>query len=200
MPFRMLTPLLLCLALAGAQNSKSPENWDRIFTSRDARVPVNPSAIVLETTANLQPGAALDVGMGNGRNAVYLARKGWKVMGIDSSREAVKLATAEASRLNTSVEAVVTPFESYDPGRARYDLILMTYVPRLEAAATRKIVDALKPGGLLIVEGSDYTPNELLKTFGKLRVLRYEDRVDRAEWQTGNGARSQVYRLVARKP
>jgi 2-polyprenyl-3-methyl-5-hydroxy-6-metoxy-1,4-benzoquinol methylase len=198
---RLLTPLLLCAALAVAQKPKAnpAESWDRLYASRDAKVPVNPSAIVLESTANLQPGTALDIGMGNGRNAVYLARKGWKVTGIDASREAVKLATAEAQKLNTTVEGVVANFETYDPGRGKYDLILCTYAASLATAQARKIIDALKPGGLLIVEGSEFQPNQLLRTYGKLRVLRYEDRLDRGEWANGGDTRTAVYRLVARK-
>jgi 2-polyprenyl-3-methyl-5-hydroxy-6-metoxy-1,4-benzoquinol methylase len=201
MLFRLLTPILLCAAFAAAQKPKTDpaESWDRLYASRDAKVPVNPSAIVLETTANLPPGTALDIGMGNGRNAVYLARKGWKVTGIDASREAVKLATAEAHKLNTTVEGVVANFEIYDPGRGKYDLILCTYAASLASAQSRKILEALKPGGLLIVEGSEFQPNQLLRTYGKLRVLRYEDRVDRAEWANGGESRTQVFRLVARK-
>lgn len=200
MLFRLITSSLLCLAFLSGQSKRATENWDRLYASRDAKVPVHPSAIVLETTANLKAGEALDVGMGNGRNAVYLARKGWKVTGIDASNEAVKLATAEAQRLNTVVEGVVGNFETYDPGRGRYDLILCTYAASLATSQARKMIDALKPGGLLIIEGSEFQPNQLLRTYSKLRILRYEDRVDRAEWSTnGADSRSQVYRLVARK-
>lgn len=199
MHLRLLTPLLLCAALAVAQKKNPAENWDSLYASRDAKVPVNPSAIVLETTANLPPGEALDIGMGNGRNAVYLARKGWKVTGIDASREAVKLATAEAQKLNTTVEGVVANFETYDAGRGKYDLVLCTYAASLATAQSRKIIDALKPGGLLIIEGAEFQPNQLLRIYGRLRVLRYEDRHDRAEWGNGGDSRTQIYRLVARK-
>ena len=57
-----------------------------------------PSAILVEAVKDLSPGTALDAAMGQGRNAVFLARRGWKVSGFDLSAEAIKQATANASR------------------------------------------------------------------------------------------------------
>lgn len=202
--------LLLALPLA-AQRQPTAPRWDQIYQGRDVKVPVNPSALVLETTANLQPGAALDVGMGNGRNAIYLARKGWKVTGIDISGEAVKQALAEAKKLNVSIEARVSRLEDLQPYQNRFDVILCMYVQDLATKNAKKIVDMLKPGGLLIIEGyhqtapalagqPGYSSNQLLRTFNRLRVLRYEDREMQPEWNTGQGnARVPVIRLVARK-
>ena len=97
MRFFLALLLLLTLPLA-AQTIKNPgARWDQVYLNPDGKVPVNPSTLVLESTANLKAGAALDVGMGNGRNAIYLARKGWHVTGIDISQAAVKQAQAEAA-------------------------------------------------------------------------------------------------------
>ncbi|HPT28254.1 MAG TPA: class I SAM-dependent methyltransferase, partial [Bryobacteraceae bacterium] len=166
--------------------------------------------LVLETTANLPTGLALDIGMGNGRNAVYLARKGWKVTGIDVSREAIKQAQTAAGKVGATIEANVARFEDIPPYRGRYDLILCMYVSNVATRNATKIIDMLKPGGILIVEGphvdartlpgqDGYKTNELLRSFGRLRVLRYEDRTIQAEWATTADGRSPTVRLVAQK-
>jgi SAM-dependent methyltransferase len=207
--------LLTAASLAGlapasiAQKPPRGASWDQIYLSGDQRVPVNPSALVLETTASLAPGAALDVGMGNGRNAIYLARKGWKVTGIDSSRTAIDQAQKEAQKLGTSIEARLARLENFDAGRDRYDLIVCTYVHALAARNARKLMDALKPGGLLVVEdhhresplaqGEGYGDNELLRAFSKLRIVRYEDRVMAPEWSAPGAERGAVVRLVGIK-
>lgn len=204
--------LLLLLALPlSAQRQPAAPRWDQIYQGRDVKVPVNPSALVLETTANLPPGAALDIGMGNGRNAIYLARKGWKVTGIDISQEAVRQAQAEARKLNAAIDASVSRFEDLPAFQNRFDVILCMYVQDLATKNAKKIMDMLKPGGLLIVEGyhqdapalagqPGYSTNQLLRTFNRLHILRYEDREMQPEWTSAQGnARVPVIRLVARK-
>jgi 2-polyprenyl-3-methyl-5-hydroxy-6-metoxy-1,4-benzoquinol methylase len=208
--------LLAVLALpallvpANAQSQKSGARWDEIYQGSAVKVPVSPSTLVLETTANLPAGQALDIGMGNGRNAVYLARKGWKVTGIDVSREAVKQAQAAAGKVGATIEANVARFEDIAPYKERYDLILCMYVSEVATKNSAKIVEMLKPGGILIVEGphfdartlpghDGYKTNELLRSFGKLRVLRYEDKTIQAEWSTTADGRSPTVRLVAQK-
>ena len=205
---RILLPLLFILPLL-AQAPKSGVRWDEIYKGADAKVPVNPSTLVLEALSSLNPGDALDIGMGNGRNAVYLARKGWKVTGIDVSGEAVRQAQAQAAKLGVTLDARVARFEDIPPYRDRYDLIVCMYVGDVATRNARKIMDALKPGGLLVIEGPHddadpsqrgYRVNELPRTFGRLRVLRYEDRVLPAEWPATGETRTPIVRLVARKP
>ncbi len=204
------------LAMLPAQTrQKAAQTWDQIYLNPDARVPVHPSALVLETTANLPNGAALDAGMGNGRNAIYLARKGWKVTGVDLSEAAVRRAREEASRLKVEFDARVGDVEKMALPRESYDLIICLYTEPLAVRAARKFTDALKPGGLLLIEGrhieglspaaaalspTGFHDNQLLHLYGRLRILRYEDRLMAAEW--GNGApdsRARVVRLVAQK-
>lgn len=204
------------LALLSAQTrQKAAQTWDQIYLNPDARVPVQPSALVLETTANLPSGLALDAGMGNGRNAVYLARKGWRVTGVDLSEAAVRRAREAASRLKVEFDARVGDVEKMALPRESYDLILCLYTEPLAARAARKFIDALKPGGLLLIEGrhieslspasaalapTGFHDNQLLHLYARLRILRYEDRLMAAEW--GNGApdsRARVVRLVAQK-
>jgi len=207
---------LLCLPLA-AQTIKNPgARWDQVYLNPDSKVPVNPSTLVLESTANLKAGAALDVGMGNGRNAIYLARKGWKVTGIDISQAAVKQAQAEAAKLKVELDARAGDIERMDLGREKYDLIICMYIHMVPIRNARKFIEALKPGGTLIVEGHHaeaqamglrpvsggppgYMDNQLLRAFERLRIIRYEDRTTQAEWSNGPEGRAPIVRMVARK-
>jgi len=213
--FAVLAALIPLSLLPAQTRQKAPQTWDQVYLNPDARVPVNPSALVLETTANLPPGVALDAGMGNGRNAIYLARKGWKVTGIDLSEAAVRRAREEAAQLKVELEARVGDVEKMILPRGAYDLILCLYAEPLAVHAARKFIEALKPGGLLLVEGrhiealspasASYTvtgfhDNQLLNLYGRLRILRYEDRLMPSEW--GNDSqdpRARVVRLVAQK-
>lgn len=211
-----LLALLSSLPLAAQTKKANGARWDQIYLSPDAKVPVNPSALVLETTASLTPGTALDVGMGNGRNAIYLARKGWKVTGIDLSEAAVKQAQQEAAKLKVELDAKAGDVEKMMLGRDRYDLIVCTYVQMVAVRNARKFIDALKPGGIIIIEGhhaeaqalglrpvsggpAGYYDNQLLHAYDRLRILRYEDRQMQAEWSNGPEGKAPIVRLVARK-
>lgn len=216
---RKLSAILILTSACAlqAQTQKSPAaRWDQIYLNPEGKVPVNPSTIVLETTASLKPGAALDVGMGNGRNSVYLARKGWKVTGVDLSAAAVKQALQEAAKLKVEIDGRAADIEKMELGRERYDLILCLYVHMVPVKNARKLIEALKPGGLLVVEGHQaeaqslglrpvsggppgYLTNQLLRTFDRLRIIRYEDRMMQAEWSNGPEGRAPIVRLVAKK-
>jgi len=83
MPRLWIAPLsLLCCAIAFGQASEYNEiykNTEGRFFSR------KPNAFLVEVTRIRKPGKALDVGMGQGRNSIYLARRGWDVTGFDAS-------------------------------------------------------------------------------------------------------------------
>jgi len=208
--------ILLALPLAAQTTKNSGARWDQVYLNPDSKVPVNPSSLVLEAMANLKSGVALDVGMGNGRNAIYLARKGWKVTGVDISQAAVKQAQAEAAKLKLELDARAGDVERMDIGRDKYDLIICMYIHMVPIRNAKKFIDALKPGGVLIVEGhhaeaqsmglhpvsggpAGYMNNQLLRAFERLRIVRYEDRTTQAEWSNGPEGRAPIVRLVARK-
>src|SRR4249919_967050 len=66
------------LRVIGEQLQKSEkERWNRILTSPVPRFNTKPNAFLVDVTRGLTPGKALDVGMGQGRNALYLAQQGW---------------------------------------------------------------------------------------------------------------------------
>lgn len=107
---------------------------------------------MVETVRGLKPGKALDLGMGQGRNSIYLARNGWHVTGVDIADEAVAFALKRAKDINVHIDARVTPMEIFDFGAGKWDLIVHVYEGCLEGARVSKIEKGLKPGGTLVFE------------------------------------------------
>jgi SAM-dependent methyltransferase len=184
------------------------ERWNRILTAEKPAFNTNPNAFLVEMVKGRAPGAALDVGMGQGRNAIYLAQQGWQVTGFDPAEKAVAQANATARQLGVTLTTVVQGSEDFDFGENRWDLILLSYVSVRDIAD--RVARALKPGGIVVVEAFHrdvtrrssvggavvFESNELPKLFSSLRVLRYED----VEAKTDFGAGlARAVRLCAMK-
>jgi SAM-dependent methyltransferase len=106
---------------------------------------------MIDTVARRTPGAALDIAMGQGRNAIYLALKGWKVTGVDISDEGIRIAKDNAARQKLKLGTVQQDLAVYDFGVARWDLVTMIY-----AGDDLKMIERIKPsirsGGLFVLE------------------------------------------------
>jgi SAM-dependent methyltransferase len=185
------------------------ERWNRILTAPSPAFNTKPNAFLVQMVQGRSPGRALDVGMGQGRNAIYLAQHGWQVTGFDPADRAVAAAQAEAKRLGLALTALTVGDEQFEFGSEQWDLIVLSYVALRHLPA--RLVQSLKPGGLVVVEGFHrdatknasiggavvFDTNELLKLFEGLRILRYED----AEAVADFGMRStRVVRLAAQRP
>ena len=182
------------------------DRWNRILTAEKPAFNTQPNAFLVEMVKGRLPGAALDVGMGQGRNALYLAQQGWSVTGFDPADKAVAQANANAAKLGVKLTTVVQGSEDFDFGESRWDLIVLSYVTVRDI--TDRVVRALKPGGIVVVEafhrdvtrqrpvggGVVFDSNELLTLFAKLRVLRYEDADATSDF---GGAGSRAVRLCA---
>ena len=157
----------------------------------------------------MPPGRAVDIAMGQGRNAVMLASRGWDVSGFDISDVAIGQAKVLASQIGVKVNAVVADGNQFDYGVDHYDLVVAMYVHYLVTDRAKDVVASLRRGGLLVVEGFHrdalagvgHETNELLRVFGRsLTVLHYEDAIGQPDptWkQPGKNLR--FIRLVARK-
>lgn len=132
--------------------------WDERYAGATLVWSAAPNRFVVDETAGLPPGRALDLGAGEGRNAVWLAERGWQVTAVDFS--AVGL--AKAARLAESREAAVTwvaaDLREYSPPEASFDLVLLAYIhlpPPVFSRVLRGAAAALAPGGVLLVVGHD---------------------------------------------
>jgi SAM-dependent methyltransferase len=125
----------------------SRERWNATYREGRDYNPA-PSKFLVEMVQGRKPGLALDVGMGQGRNALYLASKGWRVTGIDISDEGIRQAREAADDRKVSIEAVRADANTWDYGVEKWDLVVLTYSSGNQAAIRR----ALKPGGLVVGE------------------------------------------------
>ena len=185
------------------------ERWNRILTAPKPAFNTKPNAFLVEMTKGIAPGRALDVGMGQGRNTLYLAQQGWAVTGFDPAEKAVAAAQEQAKQLGVKMTTLIVGDEQFDFGKEQWDLIVLSYVSLRHLVP--RIVDALKPGGLVVVEGFHrdatktssigggvvFDTNELLNLFERLRVVRYEDTGGTGDF--GMQA-TRLVRLAAQKP
>jgi 2-polyprenyl-3-methyl-5-hydroxy-6-metoxy-1,4-benzoquinol methylase len=111
-----------------------------------------PNALLVEVIKNRNPGTALDIGMGQGRNSLYLARNGWKVTGFDIADEAVAFAKKQAEKEKLAINAVLSSREDFDFGTKRWDLITYIYEGCMDEQLIKKIENSLKPHGLVVFE------------------------------------------------
>lgn len=87
-----------------------------------------PTQLLVDTARRLNPGSALDLACGAGRNALWLARAGWRVTAVDGSSAAIQALEEEAERRNLPVNAKVADLHgAFCIEEARWDLILIAY-------------------------------------------------------------------------
>ncbi|MEU2612193.1 class I SAM-dependent methyltransferase [Micromonospora sp. NPDC007271] len=133
--------------------------WDaRYAEAPDLVWGVEPNRFVVESVEGLTPGSALDLAAGEGRNAVWLAERGWRVTAVDFSPVAVERGRELAARRGVPVEWRVGDVTAYRPVPGSYDLVLISYL-HLPAEDLAGVLDsarrALRPGGTLVVVGHD---------------------------------------------
>lgn len=181
------------------------DTWNDIF--RNA-VGFNklPNKLLVDTVAGNKPGTALDLAMGQGRNALYLASRGWKVTGVDISDEGIRLARAEAAAKKLALETINTNIDSWDFGKNRWDLVTMIYAGD-DAAWVTKAKAGLRRGGLFVGEyfakdptkpdDGGFGPGDLAKQFADGFEILRDEMVDGVpDWALDH---AKLVRFVARK-
>jgi SAM-dependent methyltransferase len=209
------------LATIGRLFPERPEGvevfYDRTFsnplTGNPAKDGFNsaPSDFVVEAAKGLKPGTALDLGTGQGRNAVFLAGQGWEVTGLDISQVGLDAAKENAAKAGVRVQTVKADYDSFEFGVEQWDLIVMEFAwaPVSEPDFVAKIEQSLRPGGVVLFEHfintSKYSyapmiralePGALKDYFPGLEILSYEEQDHKADW---GGPGSRVVRMLARK-
>jgi 2-polyprenyl-3-methyl-5-hydroxy-6-metoxy-1,4-benzoquinol methylase len=191
--------------------------YDRIFSKPLTGDPEKdgftstPSVFMMESARRLEPGIALDVGAGQGRNAVWLAQQGWDVTGIDISGVGLAAAEANAEKVGVKIKTVKTTYQDYDFGEEQWDLIVMilSWAPVSDPDFVARLNASLLPGGIVIFEHVLITekqsfppvvqglpPNALLEHFKGFHIQKYEEGVWPGDW---GGPPAELVRMVARK-
>jgi len=188
--------------------------WDERYAGPELVWGAGPNCFVAEELAALKPGRALDLGTGEGRNAIWLAGRGWRVTGVDFSAVGLARAAELARQRGVDADWVQADLLRYEPAPAGYDLVLIAYI-QLPADDLAHLVataaTAVAPGGTLLAVGHDrdnlgrgyggpqyphvlWTPASVAAALDGLTVERAEQ--VRRHVQTAEGERVAIDTLV----
>ncbi|MDQ3678058.1 MAG: class I SAM-dependent methyltransferase [Actinomycetota bacterium] len=180
--------------------------WDRRYAGSELIWTAEANRFLIAEAEGLPVGRALDLGCGEGRNAVWLAQRGWQVTGVDFSHVGLDKAARLAEQRGVSVQWVLADVVDYVPPPAAFDLVAIFYL-HIPGAAMRDVLPrgaaALAPAGTLLVVGHDPTniqdgyggpqdpailmaPDEIAEALADLDVERAE-RVHRPVPAAGEG-------------
>lgn len=191
--------------LTGEEANSEKSRWDRLYQKNKGYVfGTKPSPLLEENWKRVPLGRVLDLGMGEGRHAVFMAKRGYEVTGIDISEVAVQKARRLARENRTRLKAVVADLNKYKLEENAYEGVLVFYF--LDRSLTAQIKKTLKHGGILFFENNTteqlkhdkaFNPEYLLKV-GELREMFRDFEIIKYE-ETDDG-KNAVASLIARKP
>lgn len=132
------------------------DGWNRRYATSELVWTAEPNRFLVQEIDGLAPGRALDLGAGEGRNAVWLARNGWQVTAVDYSDVGLDKARRLAESAGVSIELVCA--DATKPIEGVFDLVVVLYL-HLPAddrrRAYRNAAGAVAPGGTLLIVGHD---------------------------------------------
>lgn len=168
-------------------DSEAQARWNERYASGDYQPTQNHSPLVEEAVEYVVAGRALVLACGTGRNALYLASRGFEVDAVDVSTVAIEMAKAEAAHRRLEVDWHVADANSFELGVERYDLITMIrytnreILPRLPRALSRDgwvlMEQHLRTRHPVAGPSDEFrlAPGELLDAFPDLRVIKYTE-------------------------
>lgn len=184
------------------------EKWNLRWQEK-ASSPLSPDPWLLRAIPFFTQGSVLDIACGRGRNALYLAARGFTVTGIDISDQGLKMLRQEAANRNLAVELRQWDLESrVSLPQGPYDVISKFFY--YQRSLLPVIKDTLKPGGIAVLrtfsKAGDFSggpvnpdfvlnPGELLEIFSGWEILLHEEGLEQSQ-KTGGGLAG----IVARKP
>lgn len=133
-------------------------DWDRRYEASELLWTAEPNRFLVREVEALRPGRALDLAAGEGRNAVWLASRGWDVLAVDFSRVGLVKGRrlAEAGGVNVTFE--LADVRTYRPVFRGYDLVAVMYLHlpwKDMASVLRGAAGAVAPGGTFLLVGHD---------------------------------------------
>lgn len=152
------------MAIMNPNASTPGEFWDWQFSrTSEPKYGEAPNAFLAEQAARLPAGARILVpGDGEGRNGVWLATQGHAVTTVDASSVGIAHARALARRRGVALDIIQADLAEWRPEPASFDAVACIYLhlqPALRTAVHRRLVQTLRPGGLLILEA--FHPDQL---------------------------------------
>jgi tellurite methyltransferase len=172
------------------------EKWNERYQQKEFLFGREPMIALKHLLPHLKLGRAIDIAMGEGRNAVFLAKNGFQVDGIDASSVAIDRAKKLALESQVSVEAKVQNLDFFLMPLMKFDSVVMGYF-RPQARFFSEVRRGLVPGGTFLLEaytsehmkGSGaknpnldfeecYKPNEVLSYLKDFHILYYREIAD----------------------
>lgn len=168
------------------------ESWNTRYEGHEFVWTAAPNQFLVAEVTSLAPGRALDLGCGEGRNAVWLAEQGWQVTAVDFSGVGIAKGREMASKRGVEVNWVVEDLNRYEPPAHAFDLVIDFYIhiPQdQQRALLARAVAAVAPGGTMLVVGHDLTnleggyggpqdptllltPDDVAKALAELKVVQ----------------------------
>jgi SAM-dependent methyltransferase len=136
--------------------------WDERYSSDDYAYGTTPNTFLQQHYASIPKGKILSLAEGEGRNAVFLAKQGYAVTAVDGSLVGLNKAKRLAGQNGVSIECIHADLAEYDLGEQAWDGIVSIFCPlpsALRIAMYKKVISALKPNGVFLLEA--YTPDQL---------------------------------------
>jgi SAM-dependent methyltransferase len=141
--------------------------WDERYAGRELVWSSGPNQFLVAEVDDEPPGRALDLACGEGRNAIWLAEKGWDVTGVDFSAVGLAKAARLAEERGVHVRWVEADVIAWDPPAGGFDLVAVFYLQLAErprTAALTRAAAAVAPGGTLLLVAHD--ADNLVRGFG----------------------------------
>ena len=144
------------------EHSFDRDFWEDRYASNERAWSGNPNPVLVSEAAQLTPGRALDIGSGEGADALWLAQQGWQVTGVDIAANALDKARAHAQSVDpaaaTRIDWQQRDLTEWSPEPRSYDLVSSQFMHLPKPAMTtlfRSMAAAVAPGGSLLIVGHD---------------------------------------------
>jgi 2-polyprenyl-3-methyl-5-hydroxy-6-metoxy-1,4-benzoquinol methylase len=195
--------------------------WNERYAGEEYHFGTEPNAFLVSQRARLTPGlTCLAVADGEGRNGVWLAEQGLQVLSVDSSPVAQAKAKKLAQQRGVSMQFEQVDLMQWDWDADKFDVVAAIFIqfadPALRERLFARIVESLKPGGVLVLQGYTpkqleyrtggppyvshlYTPELLRAAFAALEIVELEQYEDVLSEGTGHSGRSALIGMVARR-
>ena len=207
-------------ASGSASRTMEREDWNQRYAAEELIWTAKANRFLMEETAHLATGSALDMATGEGRNAVWLAEQGWVVRAVDFSDVAIAKARrlAMARNVHEAIDFREADLRTYDLDFHRFDLVALIYlqIPQAELLPILlRAARAVAPGGTFLLVGHDsenllhgyggpqradmlYTAEQVVAALGNELVIEKAGRVERPV-ETPDGIRVALDCLVRGK-
>lgn len=197
------------------------QNWNQRFSAEGYIYGELPNVFLKEQLMALPAGKILFPGEGEGRNAVWAALQGWQVEAVDYSEAGKAKALALAQRMGTTLAAYhIADLNHFESQHEQYDVIALIFVhlaPAERQQLHRKLIDALKPGGSILLEAFSkkqlafssggpkdetmlYDLEMLQDDFSALQIVLLEEEIGFLDEGTHHRGEASTLKMLAMKP